>query len=457
MLGSGRGVGPLAPPRGSGAPSTNKTANGGANGADRAPRLALVDRADPKMGLADLLESAARRGITQIWVSPAGQERLRLPVAEPPGPGHPFFAPPAGWRLRPSRNAGLAWIACQPERGPWVSLVIPAWDRNSPWHPTCFLNPGGWMIDQAAVIWRHLGVLWHIDGAYTSDQLLRHLHRRWPEPTVQPPPGLWPPDGGLPAGAEQPVSETRPLDGAERTARWCHHFDINGQHLAAASSLKIGHGEPVLETGPAFDKGAPGYWELDYGDGDTVWLTTPGAEWELRPDVEGRPPRIVRAWIWDRRSRFLESWYRTLRDARAALLDIPGYHDAGLPAAKQQPSLRAVKAIYRAGAGRLASQKRNRPDDPFYQPYAYWAIVAEARTRLLLNLTRLTQPPVAIDVDSAWWLTDEPSPQLFAQKIGLIVSSQVGKWKHEGTYPAETVRQALKATNPIGALENIDG
>lgn len=386
-------------------------------------------------------------GIRQMWVTSDGIDRLHLPRAidrKAGPPAHlPFFDTdePLRWDTSPSSPSySPGWITVS--RPPAFALVIPQWDTRNPWHTFSYLNPGSELGGQLASFYRRVGVLWTRTGALTSDALLRALHPHGIPHTEQPPPGQLGPRGEQPDGAELPWQTWRdPLD-RERKASHCHVFDRRGQFLAAASSLPLGTGTPEHHPHPTFDPKIPGYWHLRWPDGRERWHATPAVRWEMVQPGAGDPPEILEAWTWPTSHQWLEKWYRTLRDARAGLLALEGYDDS-------HPTVKAVKAVYREGIGRLGSHRRQQTRDPLYQPYWRHAVIAEARTRLHLKIAQLGQQPVAVDVDAGLWLTDTADPHTFARRIGIEEGTGLGQWAYKGTIPGDTARDALNSRNPI--------
>ncbi len=141
-----------------------------------------------------------------------------------------------------------------------------------------------------------------------------------------------------------------------------------------------------------------------------------------------------------------------VRDARAALPDFAGGFGP------DRGPLEAVKAIYAWGAGRLASRtgrSKDLAEDPLFQPYWAWAIIAEARARLHRRLSATKTGPVAIEVDCAWFLTRHASPELFAVREGLPLGESLGQFKSAGACSGAEARDAHGHSNAINRLREL--
>ena len=218
-------------------------------------------------------------------------------------------------------------------------------------------------------------------------------------------------------------------------------------------------------------RGKPGYWQIYRGalsarDRPTtvgfppftndrphqerfVWVTTPTLELVVSANgyrlgdgrFGGEMP--LAGWWWPDTCQGLRPWYERLRDARAAL-------------APAGPAYDAVKMVYKAGIGRLGSTRRTREDDPLYQPTWRHMVIAEARGRIWRRIAKCNRPPVAVQVDGAWWFSDIEDPLAAADELGLPLDPiALGRWKYVGTGSGRDARKALTAQSPIMALRGV--
>lgn len=315
-------------------------------------------------------------------------------------------------------------------------LHVPAWGRG----PFAGARTAPELVEALAAWYTSTGEAeWHGWGTMTSDNLLRRRARR----TVLPEP--------MTTGQvrELPMQWARPPGPDEANYRYLHGLDVNGQHLAVASSLELPSGEPELLDFPTFDKTVPGLWHVELppwtderfpppwptdlaGDG-SLWLTTPTME----RVVEELGAGAMEAWVWPEHGRYLRKWQETLRDARTWLMETGQW---------KGPAGAAVKEVYQAGPGRLYSPKRSAspPEaDPLYQPYWYLAIVAEARCRLHRRVMALPVRPVAVYKDALYFLSSRESPDRLADVLGLPLGDRLGGFKAIGTIKAKEARAML--------------
>ena len=360
-------------------------------------------------------------GLRQLWLTPAALEALGLPVELPAKPGpHGFLehfgtAPASQIALAPRLSA---WGA----GGSWaLEVLVPSWDRRSPWRRLTYAPA---LLAELVDFVDATGMLWKGSGAVTSDAWLRAYYGAKLERLEWPPPAA---DANLEPNL---LTARRPLEDEAR-ARWLMAFDVNGMYLSAASSLALPAGQYAHEDeAPASPR--PGYWHLATG-----WAATPTMRafpWPFAPELE--------AYTWAESHRYLEPWYRTLRDGRTRLLET----GAGV-------ALAALKSVYREGVGRFGSVARTRSDDPLYVPYWRHAVQAEARTRLERHVAGLSQSPVAVDVDCLFFLTAARKPERFARALGLRLGDGLGAFRFVGMAPAREAREALEEPNIHGAVK----
>lgn len=393
-----------------------------------------ADSQPPHIG--DLAERARGGSDPLAWILAEDLADLELPrrLEHDALPGeiarrgirHPFVdrAIAAGYRVRP---AGLA---------PWMIVY----------------GPSGWRIDVAVAPWDDAGGLGALDrdelraaldlyratvgvryrrspGA-TGTDLLRLLRRRRPLGRSAPPEIAA--DGAI----EADIRWIRELDREELRRPWIHAFDANARYLASCSSVELGLGEPEELTpargvGLGFDKRSPGYHFAEIpldrlrplaravldplGSKDPAgdWYTTPTIEIaeELVRGAAALDFRILRSFVWPSHGRLLEPLYRRLRDARAAIGNMPA-----TPAS--EAALLLVKRTYAHLIGGFAGHWREAGDE-LYRPDWRHAIIASARVNLYRRVRRLRDPPFAIDVDAVWISSWSSDPALAGRELGL--------------------------------------
>lgn len=390
----------------------------------------------PASTAAEILETADRLDMRQVWI---------YPDAQPGGAAWPAGAELAGLTLRTRVRAGHGptWVwatrRSSPGRAPRsieISLLEPA-DPDNPWSGL----PPAVLLGELEAFEAALGARWSASGANTSNRWLRRHY--------QAPGGLRLAasdvvDVAVAAGGPSEMQHwSRPAGPAEVESKWVHAFDVNAMFLAAASSLALPVGPAEYFERPAADRRRVGWWRLA---GDETWITTPTLELiSQRAGAEGVGVDVEEAWIWGESHRWLEPWYRAIRHARGSL-------EPGRPAAK------ALKEVYTHGVSHLGSMARAAGErDALYQPYWSHAVRAEANARLARKLHRVRANhgaiPLALDVDCTWWAADEPDPLVFAAHIGLEVDAQLGHFKHAGTGRFDPTLLAGTSLEAIRALK----
>lgn len=365
----------------------------------------------------ELLERAAKaHGAGQLWFHESALEPLGLPLEQP--------------RRRPSDvpEVEQAW-----RRHDGLEVAVPAWEGHTGTDGQ-YRNRSPWARTSNALELSHelgafeatVGHRWIRSGAITSDAMLADHWGGRIKPAELP--GEW-----ATAALEQPdhVVNRNLVDLTDVAAmRYCYAFDLNANYLGAASNLHLPVGAAIAVGGSEHDLVTPvtqpGYWDTETG-----WRTTPG--------IGER--RALAGWLYPGSHQYLQPWYRALRDARALL-------------PRGSAALRAVKAIYQMGPGRLLSTRRG--SSPYtqrmYQPYWQQAVVASARERLRRRIVDMRQAPVAIDVDAAFFLSDRPDPRIFAAFVGLRLGTALGEWHVIGRCTGAEAAAALKNPDDLLAI-----
>jgi len=373
----------------------------------------------PGVTLGALASLADALGLRQLWLTPAALEACGLPAdvgRRPYRVRHPFLEAPG--RAVPEGQTALApRLSCWGGGLAPFELLVPQWDAHSPWRALTYAPA---LLAELVDFTDATAMLWRGSGAVTSDAWLRTYYGKRLEPMDWPPPAE--------EDLEPDLRTTREPFPTEARARYLAAFDVNGMYLSAASSLALPAGQYVHR--PPIEvvwRARPGYWHFA-----GRWVTTPTAA-ALAPGFPGAPGEVYDdAYAWLDYHRYLEPWYRTLRDGRERLLET----GAGV-------ALQALKAVYREGVGRFGSVNRTRERDPLYLPYWRQAVQAEARTRLERHIAALGQAPVAVEVDCLYFLTNYRNPGLLARGLGLTLGSGLGRFRFVGSARARDAREAL--------------
>ncbi|SPF07193.1 telomere-associated protein Tap [Streptomyces sp. MA5143a] len=296
---------------------------------------------------------------------------------------------------------------------------------------------------------------------------------------------------------EEAYDWARDLTDAECMQRHLVGLDVNLAFGAAANGAVVGLASPPVHvTRPGFDAAVPGSWLVDlshvdlsrvkvakqWRDLDGALLPSPftptgkrpeGPAWYATPTVAyavelGYDVVPVEAWVRRESGRFLDGWYKRLRDAYVATMADLGVAEKLSPAEflkamdgykSRDPELGivvdAVKMTVKGGIGKLQEKARGggwKPGQawpalarPTWRPDIRATVISRARInmhRKMLNLAAATgRYPVAVLSDCAVYAADGPSPldvlpygadgKTVPGSFRLGVSP--GMVKHEGT------------------------
>jgi len=305
---------------------------------------------------------------------------------------------------------------------------------------------------------------------------------------------------------EEAYDWARPLTDEECLRRHLVGIDVNLAFGAAANGAVVGLEAPVHVNGPAFDPTLPGSWLVDLShvdlshvvigkqwrrlEGDLLpspftpkgnrpegpaWYATPTVAYAVELGYEVAP---VEAWVRPANGRYLDGWYKRLRDAYVATMADLGVTEGMAPDAflaameghrDRDPQLAvvlsAIKATVKGGIGKLRERPRGggwRPGKPWpalsrptWRPDIRAAVISHARINMHRKMVRLAdatgQYPVAVLSDCAVYASDGPSPLDFLPYRdgkplpgGFRLGVSPGMVKHEGsqtTLWAEAVRE----------------
>ncbi|WP_326743354.1 telomere-associated protein Tap [Streptomyces sp. NBC_01768] len=262
---------------------------------------------------------------------------------------------------------------------------------------------------------------------------------------------------------EEPYDWCRPLTDEECANQFLVTVDINMSFAAAANGLTVGLNGPTHLTGnPKFDASLPGSWLVDLShvdlsrveiNGRTVdgnrlpspftpkgdhpagpaWYATPTLAYAVELGFDVAP---IEAYVRTQTGRYLDGWYKRLRDAYVATMadlgvttDLGGqeFLDAMARSKQVDPTMAllatAIKATAKGGIGKL--RQRSRGQVPYYEPYPAlnretWrpdiraAVLANQRIGLHRKLMKTAAAadlyPVAIGTDAIVYPSPGPSP-----------------------------------------------
>ncbi|MFC8208801.1 telomere-associated protein Tap [[Kitasatospora] papulosa] len=318
---------------------------------------------------------------------------------------------------------------------------------------------------------------------------------------------------------EEAYDWARDLTDDECMKRHLVGLDVNLSFGAAANGAVVGLAPPPVHvTRPAFDAAAPGSWLVDlshvdlarvkvakqWRDLDSALLPSPftptgkrpeGPAWYATPTVAyavelGYDVTPLQAWVRPESGRFLDGWYKRLRDAYVATMADLGVAETLSPQEfleamdgykSRDPELGivvdAVKMTVKGGIGKLQEKARGggwRPGQawpalarPTWRPDIRAAVISRARInmhRKMLNLAAATgQYPVAVLSDCAVYAADGPSP-LDVLPYGADGKTVPGSFrlgvlpgmvKHEGTQSVLWGADVLEQLGGDGKTANL--
>ncbi|MEV5878535.1 helix-turn-helix domain-containing protein [Streptomyces sp. NPDC052101] len=312
---------------------------------------------------------------------------------------------------------------------------------------------------------------------------------------------------------EEPYDWCRELTDDECMKPYLVAIDVNMAFAAAANGLTVGLNGPThLTRSPRFDPTLPGSWLVDLShvdlsrveingrtvDGDRLpspftpkgdrpegpaWYATPTVAYAQELGFEVTP---IEAYVRTRTGRYLDPWYKRLRDAYVTTMadlgvttDLRGqeFLEAMARAKQVDPTMAllvgAIKATAKGGIGKL--RQRNRGQVPYYEPWPAlaretWrpdiraAVLSAVRIGLHRKLMKTAATadlyPVAIGTDAVVYPSAAPSPLDFLPHTAdgkpapgtLRLGVSPGMVKHQGT---RTVLWAEQQFEEHGGVFNI--
>ncbi|WP_055698090.1 telomere-associated protein Tap [Streptomyces silaceus] len=312
---------------------------------------------------------------------------------------------------------------------------------------------------------------------------------------------------------EEPYDWCRPLSDEECMRQFLVAVDVNMSFAAAANGVTVGLNGPTHLTGnPNFDAALPGSWLVDLShvdlsrvdvggrtvDGDRLpspftptgdrpvgpaWYATPTVQYAVELGFDVAP---IEAYVRTQTGRYLDGWYKRLRDAYVhTMADLGVTTDLGgqefLEAMARSKSVDptmallagAIKATAKGGIGKL--RQRNRGQVPHYEPWPAlaretWrpdiraAVLANQRIGIHRKLMKTAAAadlyPVAIGTDAVVYPSPGPSPLDVLPHTpegkpvpgGFRLGVSPGMVKHQGT---QTVLWAEEQFEEHGGVFNV--
>ncbi|MFD8937923.1 telomere-associated protein Tap [Streptomyces sp. NPDC059578] len=280
---------------------------------------------------------------------------------------------------------------------------------------------------------------------------------------------------------EEPFNWSRPFTDAEYEKRFVVGIDVNTAFLAAANGLVVGLGAPQRVKSPRFDPKLPGSWLVDLSHVELderlpspftprgtrpegpAWYATPTVAYAVELGYQVKP---AEAYVRPDSARYLDPWYKTLRDAYVATMadlgvvagmDEQDFLDAMAGHKDVDPGmtlvLTAIKATAKGAVGKMRERPRGgRPGEPWpalnrplWRPDIRAAIISTTRVNLHRKLMKTAAAaglyPVAIGTDCIIYPSDGPSPLDFLPRTpdgkplpgGFRLGVSPGMVKWEGT------------------------
>ncbi|MFF2521443.1 telomere-associated protein Tap [Streptomyces liangshanensis] len=315
---------------------------------------------------------------------------------------------------------------------------------------------------------------------------------------------------------EEPYDWCRPLTDEEYAHRYLVVVDLNMSFAAAASGLTVGLNGPTHLTGnPAFDPTLPGSWLVDLShvdlsrvrvngrtvDGDRLpspftpkgdhptgpaWYATPTVAYAVELGFGVAP---IEAYVRTQGSRYLDAWYKRLRDAYVTTMadmgvttDLGGsdFLEAMARRKRADPAMAlletAIKATAKGAIGKL--RQRSRGQVPYYEPYPAlerwtWrpdiraAVLANQRVGLHRKLMRTVAAadlyPIAIGTDAIVYPSSGPSPLDVLPHSdegkpvpgGFRLGVSPGMVKHQGTGTVLWAEQQFEEHGGVFNISNL--
>jgi hypothetical protein len=298
---------------------------------------------------------------------------------------------------------------------------------------------------EAVAAFRHAlnGYRPRLSPAVTFEAMMRSLHKKgtdlsasvgsvthWPKPMMAP-----------------NIVDECWLRPAEAGA-WIHAADKSAAYLAAMTSLRVGFGEPVYQSGAPFDGRRAGHWKARVtmpAGWDLPPLGQAGSDWYVTQTLilaleVGAKVEIEEAWLFPFDHQPFQPLYKRLRAARESLMAKDGE--------AAELALDGVKRLYQRGIGNLASRAKRdkgRPVD-LLRPDWRHAIQATSQANIIRNLRAAGLRPFGLRTDCIYFVAE--TPDLAAAAPGLKLGTEPGSWRSKGAMPAAELPALYRSPAP---------
>src|SRR5712691_5282410 len=364
--------------------------------------------------------------------------------------------------------------------GKEVTLVVPAYIRGLPQSVTHMPDAKA-LYAYVTYLQALLGVSFTRDAKGTGIELLYTVNNTPERKGITACTGyLRPVEADLTpfySHKQRDITWSRALLPEETHLQYLHAIDRNTMYLAATSGLHVGRGNylhAVVSPGQvtskltavhsiSFDKKQPGLWLVSLA-GTTPFdtgLLPPlfaSGTWQDTAMVQaaiesGYQVTVHESYYFPEVHTMFNPWYIVLRDAINALVtDSTRFkNDTARTAA-----LETVKMLYKQAIGLMGRTPEADEKLKWYnRPDAYNAVIAESKRRMFVTIRELLAANihiVGVNLDEILFVSNQPLDQVLPDKV--VISDQIGKYKHKATYPLADVAHML-TSNPHTFIQGL--
>lgn len=207
---------------------------------------------------------------------------------------------------------------------------------------------------------------------------------------------------------------SRKLTPADSGKKYLHVFDKQAHFLTAAEEVHVGIGDADHVHNPEFDKAKPGLWCCSFdGEWSKSYLDPRNIKkdhsWYYTPTVSlmislGFTPTISEAHIFENKAKVFDKWAKELKEIAKPKANT-----------REDKLFRTMaKSVAVRSIGNLANTDNRSKEDLSwaYRPDWRGMIISTAVAKLYYGIAKIEklseQQPVAITVDSLYYLSDEP-------------------------------------------------
>ncbi len=366
------------------------------------------------------------------------------------------------YRVFPKELTSYLVARCNSRPGQEMSLVVPAYITGLPQSVT-HMGDAKALYAYVVYLLAELGIPFVRDAKGTGIALLKHANNT-PERnsyirpltcTVQP----------FYEHKQVDLSWSRTLQPEEMGYRYLIAIDRNNMYLAATSGLHVGSGNYQYNNVPTvFNKKQPGLWLVSLS-GDSAFSSEllpaviKNKSWQDTAMVQaaiecGYQVTVHAAYMFPEAHTTFNHWYTALRDALVTYTNTTKYKNT----LARTAAIETVKMMYRQTIGLMGHQPDTDNGETFHwysRPDIFNAVVGESKRRMFLTLTSLVTaniPVVAVYVDAIYFLSNQPIET--ALPTTIVISDQIGKFKHKGSYPLSDVSHML-TNNPQTLVQGL--